>query len=438
MELRKCIPRHRRSVSDPTELMPSLRLALAGEGKRQRSPSSRSPFADGPRKQKSAFDVIEDASMFEDVGPGELFEEFGDYAFGTAAGTAVDGARPSSPGAESDDRRSPLSEAYDGFDSDPEYDEGRTTRTRGRRPVAARGASIVPMWTVEEDLLILKMVEEHGKRWSKIAAQLPGRTDNGVRNRFNRMEKAQELKSTRRADAGYRCRRCGQPKRGHICAALTQGAGPRTAEELEEKAAALTALSAAKIPAFAEQQAAARPRSISEPIPELLVPSYEGDGAPVVAVADVLGAAADGADEEAPLSEEEEEELAQFVRDSPELIERVLDPAVLGADAPAVAGGGLSGSFDPFDEGKLDAVLHELNVSLGGNPPPLLSRLGSLGLEDGAVEFGSLGDLSFRSEQQAAAPTATPTPSPATPLSAQESRPTPVAITTYAPVLSVS
>ena len=126
------------------------------------------------------------------------------------------------------------------------------------------------------------------------------------------------------------------------------------------------------------------------------------------------------------------------MRDSPELIERVLDPAVLGADAPAVAGGGLSGSFDPFDEGKLDAVLHELNVSLGGNPPPLLSRLGSLGLEDGAVEFGSLGDLSFRSEQQAAAPTATPTPSPATPLSAQESRPQPVAITTYAPVLSVS
>ena len=306
-----------------------------------------------------------------------------------------------------------------------------------KRPAPAVDGIPVPMWTVEEDLLILKLVEQHGKRWSRIAQELPGRTDNGVRNRWNRMEKAQASKAT---GSGYRCRRCGQPKRGHICAALTQGAGPRTAEELEEKAAALTALSAAKIPAFAEQQAAARPRSISEPIPELLVPSYEGDGAPVVAVADVLGAAADGADEEAPLSEEEEEELAQFVRDSPELIERVLDPAVLGADAPAVAGGGLSGSFDPFDEGKLDAVLHELNVSLGGNPPPLLSRLGSLGLEDGAVEFGSLGDLSFRSaaEGVGAAPTATPTPSPATPLSAQESRPTPVAITTYAPVLSVS
>ena len=27
----------------------------------------------------------------------------------------------------------------------------------------------VPMWTVEEDLLILQLVEQHGKRWSKIA-----------------------------------------------------------------------------------------------------------------------------------------------------------------------------------------------------------------------------------------------------------------------------
>ena len=40
------------------------------------------------------------------------------------------------------------------------------------------------------------------------------------------MEKAQELKSTRRADAGYRCRRCGQPKRGHICPAKMRG-GPQ-------------------------------------------------------------------------------------------------------------------------------------------------------------------------------------------------------------------
>ena len=28
----------------------------------------------------------------------------------------------------------------------------------------------VPMWTVEEDLLILQLVEKHGKKWSKTPA----------------------------------------------------------------------------------------------------------------------------------------------------------------------------------------------------------------------------------------------------------------------------
>mmetsp|Transcript_31113 Transcript_31113/g.85023 ORF Transcript_31113/g.85023 Transcript_31113/m.85023 type:complete len:499 (+) Transcript_31113:107-1603(+) len=104
----------------------------------------------------------------------------------------------------------------------------------------------VPMWTVEEDLLILQLVERHGKRWSKIASHLPGRTDNGVRNRWNRMEKAQSLRSRHGAEHGYRCRRCGQPKRGHICAALTQGEQPE-GDMLAKKAAALTALSAEKL-----------------------------------------------------------------------------------------------------------------------------------------------------------------------------------------------
>ena len=46
------------------------------------------------------------------------------------------------------------------------------------------------MWTPEEDEKFLRLVEKYGKRWSKIASHLPGRTDNGVRNRWNRMEKA--------------------------------------------------------------------------------------------------------------------------------------------------------------------------------------------------------------------------------------------------------
>ena len=103
----------------------------------------------------------------------------------------------------------------------------------------------VPMWTVEEDLLILQLVDQHGKKWSKIAAHLPGRTDNGVRNRWNRMERAQVIKQRRPAGAGYRCRRCGEPKRGHICAARVLGLFDEPeGDELHLKAVALTDLSA--------------------------------------------------------------------------------------------------------------------------------------------------------------------------------------------------
>jgi hypothetical protein len=103
----------------------------------------------------------------------------------------------------------------------------------------------VPMWTVEEDLLILQLVDQHGKKWSKIAAHLPGRTDNGVRNRWNRMERAHVIKQRRPAGAGYRCRRCGEPKRGHICAARVLGLFDQPeGDELHLKAVALTDLSA--------------------------------------------------------------------------------------------------------------------------------------------------------------------------------------------------
>ena len=118
----------------------------------------------------------------------------------------------------------------------------------------------VPMWTVEEDLLILQLVEKHGKKWSKIASHLPGRTDNGVRNRWNRMERAQALKAKRGKDAGYRCRRCGEPKRGHICAARTIGDAAPEGDELHIKAAALTELSEQAMTTIPQQLTAAHHR----------------------------------------------------------------------------------------------------------------------------------------------------------------------------------
>lgn len=52
-------------------------------------------------------------------------------------------------------------------------------------------------WTPEEDHLIVQMVERVGHKWSAIATLLPGRTDNGVRNRWNRLDRCEHTHGTR-------------------------------------------------------------------------------------------------------------------------------------------------------------------------------------------------------------------------------------------------
>jgi hypothetical protein len=45
-------------------------------------------------------------------------------------------------------------------------------------------------WSAEEDALIRSGVEKLGCRWRVIAAQLPGRSDDAVRNRWSRLQES--------------------------------------------------------------------------------------------------------------------------------------------------------------------------------------------------------------------------------------------------------
>ena len=213
------------------------------------SPTGVSPAAKKVTRWSSAEDALFADLVKDDVGGDEESPEESEGAAGSHAalfdlsGSPYTRLRRSAP--------EPLRRQYS--------DDGEGSL----EPSEREGRKDVPMWTVEEDLLILKLVETHGKKWSKIAAHLPGRTDNGVRNRWNRMEKAQTLRTKHGAEHGYRCRRCGQPKRGHICAALTSGDQPE-GDNLTQKAAELSALSAKKMQQVLDEKAQAAKDSAAQ------------------------------------------------------------------------------------------------------------------------------------------------------------------------------
>jgi len=101
--------------------------------------------------------------------------------------------------------------ADDDSEEEGEEEDGGTA-TGGRKRYR-------PMWTGEEGRFIVSYVEKHGRQWSKIAEQMPGRSHRAVRNRWLRMQKGQATRQQRGPDSGYRCRACGELKLGHICSA---------------------------------------------------------------------------------------------------------------------------------------------------------------------------------------------------------------------------
>ena len=61
----------------------------------------------------------------------------------------------------------------------------RVANPKGARPERVS-------WSKQEDATIIQSVVVVGHKWSKIAEQLPGRTDHAIRNRFYRLQQQQQ------------------------------------------------------------------------------------------------------------------------------------------------------------------------------------------------------------------------------------------------------
>merc|ERR1719235_1931604 len=62
-------------------------------------------------------------------------------------------------------------------------------------------------WTPEEDDLLVKLQEQLGNQWTKIAKQMPGRTENSVKSRFASLERSRNREWTEEEDMNLRsCR----------------------------------------------------------------------------------------------------------------------------------------------------------------------------------------------------------------------------------------
>ena len=71
-------------------------------------------------------------------------------------------------------------------------------------------------WEPEEDLLILKLVEEFGTKWATVQKSFTNRSVASIRNRYFRTKKGIQLVEEG-AILKNKCHACGQLKRGHIC-----------------------------------------------------------------------------------------------------------------------------------------------------------------------------------------------------------------------------
>lgn len=70
--------------------------------------------------------------------------------------------------------------------------------------------NLIP-WKDDDALKLLKMIDKLGTKWKQIGDIL-GRSQNSVRNKFQRIQKGAYMTSSIQ-----KCRKCGARRKGHIC-----------------------------------------------------------------------------------------------------------------------------------------------------------------------------------------------------------------------------
>ena len=70
----------------------------------------------------------------------------------------------------------------------------------------ARNGAERKEWSDLEDCIIQRAVQEHGCCWRKIAVELPGRSDDAVRNRWFRLQQAASTRDAAPRDTPAGCR----------------------------------------------------------------------------------------------------------------------------------------------------------------------------------------------------------------------------------------
>jgi hypothetical protein len=101
----------------------------------------------------------------------------------------------------------------------PASDGDRVMRVQDARQERRRRK--MQSWAASESSRLVELMAKHGRNWSLISLQL-GRTTASVRNRVGRMHKT-------RSSKGQLCKRCGEPRAGHVCKAqLRDAASPET------------------------------------------------------------------------------------------------------------------------------------------------------------------------------------------------------------------